>query len=166
MTTAHLNIGSNLGSSPLDNITKAIDLLGIHAGQIVAVSAPFSSLPWGYESARTFVNVGVNLRTSLTPERLLQTTQAVERMVAPADRHRTPQGGYADRVIDIDIIAMDSLTSLTAHPLLPHPLMHLREFVLVPMLEVWPQWRHPLRGGSAVADLLAALHNKEAGVSV
>lgn len=163
---AHLNIGGNLGENPYADIRKAIDLTGLCAGQILAVSEPVRSAAWGFDSEREFVNVGVDLSTELRPEELLAALQEVERRVAPADRHRTASGGYADRRVDIDIIAMEGLVRADADPLLPHPRMHLREFVLRPMAELWPGWRHPLMGGATAADLLSALHNKEPRPSV
>ncbi|MDE5912223.1 MAG: 2-amino-4-hydroxy-6-hydroxymethyldihydropteridine diphosphokinase, partial [Muribaculaceae bacterium] len=73
-------------------------------------------------------------------------------------RHRTPDGGYADRMIDIDLICVGDPVS-QADPVLPHPRMKDLEFVLRPIAWLIPDWRHPLSGMTAT-ELLEILHNK------
>lgn len=148
MSVAYLNIGSNMGHR-LSNIDRAVALLSATPGiSDMMLSQPVTSEPWGYDSDNTFVNVGVRLDTTLTPLQLLDATQLVERAISPAS-HRDDNGNYRDRLIDIDIIAftMDDANDLvTSSPRLtiPHPLMHLREFVLIPMSQLAPEWKHPL----------------------
>ncbi|MDE6378068.1 MAG: 2-amino-4-hydroxy-6-hydroxymethyldihydropteridine diphosphokinase, partial [Duncaniella sp.] len=67
--------------------------------------------------------------------------------------HRDRDGGYIDRRIDIDIIAIDSIVLSTPRLTLPHPRMHLREFVLVPLAQLAPGWVHPVTGLNASAML-------------
>ncbi len=155
---AHINIGSNLGDRAA-HINAAIDLLGSTAGRVIAVSSPWHSGPWGYDSPNMFMNVGVNIDTDLSPTALLDTVKTAERTIDPDGRHRTAEGGYADRTIDIDIIAMGDEIRRSPDPQLPHPRMHLRPFVLGPMAQILPQWRHPLLGGISPAKLLAAMYN-------
>ena len=69
---------------------------------------------------------------------------------------RTRNAVNAARTLDLDIIAMGSLVRTAPDPILPHPRMHERAFVLLPLLDVAPEWRHPVSGLSA-ADLLAHL---------
>lgn len=146
MATIHLNIGSNLGHRQV-LIGQAV--AGLHSafGGEMRVSAPVETPPWGFSSPHPFLNVGVVLTTDapVHPMSVLSVCQKVERDISPAS-HRTPDGGYADRLIDIDIIAIDEIVVDTAALTLPHPRMHLREFVLRPMAELAPGWRHPLLG--------------------
>ncbi|MDE7472224.1 MAG: 2-amino-4-hydroxy-6-hydroxymethyldihydropteridine diphosphokinase, partial [Muribaculaceae bacterium] len=102
MPIAHLNIGSNKGDRH-GNISLAVSLIDKQAGHVLAVSDPVESAPWGYDSANPFINVGINIDTTLTPFDLLDALQAIERQISP-NPHRNPDGTYRDRDIDIDII--------------------------------------------------------------
>lgn len=157
MNRVHFNIGSNLGDR-LANIGRAVALLEEALGAAAELSQPFVSAPWGYESSNDFINVGVNFSTCLSPSALLETARRIELEIAPGATHRNAAGDYADRVIDIDLICCGSTVS-SDDPVLPHPRMHLREFVLVPLLEIMPDWVHPLNGLSA-KEMLEALHTK------
>lgn len=155
MAKAYINIGSNIGDrhALVGQAVAAIErTLQSHA----AVSEPFYSEPWGYESENVFLNVGITVDYGGLPplelHRLLQRLQ-LEIDSAP---HRTADGAYADRRIDIDLIAVDSETVESEELILPHPRMHLRRFVLQPMLELWADWRHPLTGLTP-AQMLDAL---------
>lgn len=152
--TAHINIGSNLGDSRAV-IERAIGMLSRRLGSPTAVSRAVETPPWGFDSDNMFVNVGVSFATALSPETLLETILDVEREISPAS-HRDETGGYVDRLIDIDLIAVDSLVVDTPRLTLPHPRLHLRRFVLLPLAETAPQWRHPLTGLTA-ADMLKRL---------
>lgn len=160
MSIAHLNIGTNLGHR-LSNIDRAVALLSATPGiGGLTVSQPVTSEPWGFDSDNTFVNVGVRLDTTLTPLQLLDATQLVEQTISTAS-HRDDSGNYRDRLIDIDIIAFtmddgNDLVTTSTRLTIPHPLMHLREFVLIPMSQLAPEWRHPLMHLTA-PQLLEAL---------
>lgn len=160
MSIAYLNIGTNLGHR-LSNIDRTVALLSAIPGiGDLTVSQPVTSEPWGFDSDNTFVNVGVRLDTTLTPLQLLDATQMVERTMSPAS-HRDDNGNYRDRFIDIDIIAFtmddgNDLVTTSTRLTIPHPLMHLREFVLIPMSQLAPEWKHPLMHLTA-PQLLEAL---------
>lgn len=144
MITAHINIGSNLGDRAA-LIGRAVAAISARL-RVTAVSTPVETAPWGFRSSLPFLNVGLNVETGpdMTPERLLAELLDIERTIDAAS-HRTADGSYADRAIDIDLICYGSVTTPPdAHPALPHPRMHLRDFVLLPMAEILPAWRHPL----------------------
>ncbi len=141
---SHINIGSNQGDRAA-NIARAVDLLS-RLGRVLGVSAAVSSAPWGYESDAEFLNLGVNLATELSPESLLAGLKEIEKEISPVGEHRDASGAYQDREIDLDLIAYGEMTLETEKLTLPHPRMHLREFVLAPMAELLPEWRHPLSG--------------------
>lgn len=154
MLHVHFNIGSNLGDRE-DNIKRAVASLLRLASDLssVRVSEPVVSEPWGFESANAFVNVGVSLDTELSPERLLQATQAIERSISTAS-HRDAAGGYIDRLIDIDIIAaatpQGALVELDNERLtLPHPRALQRDFVITPLRSVDPGLYTLLSGTTA-----------------
>lgn len=146
MSTAHISIGSNLGDRAA-LIERAVAAISARFA-VTAVSRPVESEPWGYSSPHPFINVGVNIEISpgMTPETLLDILLEIQNSI-DSSAHRNTDGSYADRAIDIDLICYGSVaTPPDAHPALPHPRMHLREFVLIPMIEILPTWRHPLLG--------------------
>lgn len=145
MAIAHLNIGSNIGDrhALIGQAVAAVE----HAFSARAVcSRPFESEPWGFDSPNTFINIGVNIEVgSLAPLHVLRLLRRAERAVDAAS-HRDSSGAYIDRRIDIDLIALDNQVVDTPELTLPHPRMSQREFVLVPMAELMPLWRHPQLG--------------------
>ncbi len=135
MEVVHLNIGSNIGDR-LAHIEQAIVLIGLKAGKITAVSNPLESHPWGYYSDNFYINVGVNITTTLEPLTLLETLQEIEREISPVP-HRNPDGTYRDRAVDIDIILYGDRKIESPRLTIPHPHALEREFVLVPLREIW-----------------------------
>ncbi len=144
---AYINIGSNMGdrNSLIEQAVVRIEHL---CGGKARRATLIESQPWGYDSASLFLNLGIAIRTSLTPLKLFHGLQTIENDISPAS-HRDVQGDYVDRLIDIDLIAMDELVVDLPELQLPHPHMHIREFVLRPMIELAPQWSHPLLHATA-----------------
>lgn len=142
MPTAYINIGSNMGDR-LALIEQAVT----HIERLCETSARraplFASKPWGYESEAEFINLGISIDTDIPPLGLLRALQSIERLISSIP-HRDTNGNYSDREIDIDIIAIDETVLDSETLILPHPRMHLRDFVLVPMQHLAPKWRHPL----------------------
>lgn len=148
MIHAHINIGSNLGNRE-DNIKRAVaalQQLAFHSS--FKLSDTFSSSPWGYSSTNDFLNVGISFDCNLSPEELLSHTQSIEQSISNTP-HRNSDGSYADRAIDIDIIACaklkedsspSELIEINTEKLtLPHPRALLRDFVTVPLRQIDPQ---------------------------
>lgn len=157
--TAHINIGSNLGDSHalIEQAAAGIALLA-SGGTTMRRSGFIESEPWGFESPHRFINLGVEIAADLSPEELLDRLQAIERIIS-AKSHRNAEGGYADRLIDIDLICVEQTVTDTPTLTLPHPRMHLRRFVLEPLMELSPQWIHPLLHKTP-AQMLADLNEK------
>lgn len=140
--TVHVNIGSNLGSSR-EMVEKAAAAIERRFG-VVARRAPIEeSEPWGYSSSHSYVNLGIAFDSTLAPGELLRELLSIEREISP-EPHRHTDGSYADRLIDIDLIAVGQAIVSTPELTLPHPRMHLRPFVLRPMALLDPEWIHPL----------------------
>ena len=137
-----LSLGSNLGSRR-ENLQRAILALQERAGSVVGCSAFLTTEPWGFESEHPFLNAAVRLATALTPRQLLLVTQEIERELGRTAK--SSDGIYHDRVIDIDILTYDDVVldetfihegrTLTLH--IPHPLMKERDFVMVPLRQIW-----------------------------
>ena len=150
MSTLYLNIGSNSGDRRAF-IARAVAALPCVLKPCFAgmrVSTEVESEPWGYESAARFINVGVKIElhhcgvwTAAELERLLSVLKELERSIS-AMPHRDAGGGYSDRELDIDIIALDVRYKSESLEI-PHPHMAARSFVLAPMAELAPEWRHP-----------------------
>ena len=142
-----LSIGTNIGDRER-NIENAIVALG-EIGKVCAISPIYTSEPWGFESENGFYNIALTIESELLPLDLLRETQRIEKELGRTAKTTTE---YADRVIDIDIIDYDNqiidhrVKSADNSSLLtlPHPLMHLRNFVLYPLADIAPEWVHPI----------------------
>lgn len=143
MSYVLVNIGSNLGDRRL-NLSRAMRMIGEEFGDF-EISHVVESAPWGFDSTHSFLNLGMSFETDLSPLDLLHKLQEIERSIGVGS-HRTPDGGYADREIDIDIIAIDQDIIDLPELQVPHPHMAERLFVLEPMDELAPGWRHPATG--------------------
>lgn len=133
MPIAYLSLGSNLGDRHA-TMRRAIDMLNAGAGTVDRQSSPIETEPWGFESPNKFLNMCVRLTTTLTPEQLLLATQAIERQLGRT--MKSDSGQYHDRPIDIDILTYDDLHIATPTLTIPHPLMHERDFVMIPLREI------------------------------
>ena len=140
-------LGTNLGHKR-ENLARAIESIR-RFGKIHRTSAHYESPAWGDESTASYLNQVLLLQTAMEPELLMQGLLSVEQELG---RERLAEG-YADRLIDIDILSIDAMVQQTALLELPHPRMHLRRFTLLPLQEVHPEWMHPILGQSVSALL-------------
>ena len=136
---AYLGIGTNLGDRNA-NIRTALSLLHERTGELLRCSAPYHSAPVGFVSDNAFVNVVASFRTPLTPRELLAATQNIERTMGRTEK--SVNGQYRDRIIDIDLLLCfadngEPLTCSTPDLTLPHPRMQERDFVMVPLREIY-----------------------------
>ena len=159
MATVYLGLGTNIGNRK-ENLTRAIEALSLALGHYTALSSFIETAPWGFNSDNAFLNCTVAYDTELTPHQLLDTTENIERELG---RTSKSNGGiYHDRVIDIDILLYGSETVETPRLTIPHPLMHLRDFVLEPLAQIAPHTVHPTTGKS-IEQLKAALYSDKKG---
>lgn len=130
---AYLSLGSNLGDRHA-TMQSAILLLDSQAGSVDRVSSAIETEPWGFKSANKFLNMCVRIITTLSPEQLLVTTKDIELQLGRTTK--SVNGQYHDRPIDIDILTYDDLHINTPSLTLPHPHMHERDFVMIPLREI------------------------------
>lgn len=128
----YLSLGSNLGNKK-KNLEDALSLISDLVGHVCRVSSFIETEPWGFDSKNTFLNAACLVETALTPEQCLNITQEIERKLG---RTAKSGDGYEDRPIDIDLLSYDNLNINTPELTLPHPRMHEREFVMIPLQEI------------------------------
>ncbi len=138
----HLNIGSNLNSkhgSRFDNISIAINLLINSKIKIKKISNFYETPSYPNQSFPKFLNVGIIVHYNNSYLDLLNETKKIEKKLG-----RIKAVKNNPRIIDIDIIDFNSKINNTEQLILPHPKCHIRNFVLYPILEIDPNWSHPI----------------------
>ncbi|MGB3144795.1 MAG: 2-amino-4-hydroxy-6-hydroxymethyldihydropteridine diphosphokinase [Maribacter sp.] len=137
--SAFLSIGSNLGNREY-LLQKAIFEIGQKAGEIRQVSGIYETPAWGF-GGEDFLNACLEIQTLLTPEALLEELLTIETKFG---RERTPDGVYASRTLDIDILYFEKEIIKTDTLVVPHPKMQDRKFILKPLADISPQFYHPI----------------------
>ena len=149
--TVYLGLGSNLGCRE-ENLARAVRLLAspergdsgpaegatAYEIRIARVSSMYQTAPWGYADQPDFLNCVVEAQTTLSPGELLRRAQAVEQSMG-----REPSVRYGPRRIDVDILLYGSRVVDQTGLQIPHPRLHERAFVLVPLAELCPDLEHP-----------------------
>lgn len=159
MPTALIALGGNLGHV-LDTFRQAIDdLASTSIVNVVAKSGLYETAPMGSASTSAYLNAVIAVETASAPHTLLQQLQACEQ------RHgRTRHQHWGSRTIDLDLIAYGDEVMSTADLVLPHPGLWYRRFVLDPLVDVAPDWIHPVRNESA-RELQARLRQRPLPIS-
>ncbi len=130
---AYIALGSNIGNKE-ENLKNAIKKIEeINGVKISKVSSFMVTEPWGYENQEEFLNGVIKVETYLTPRELMSTLLKIEN-----DLGRVREIKWGPRIIDLDIVLYDDVISNDEFVILPHPLMHLRDFVLKPLKEIAP----------------------------
>ena len=133
MSIVYLGLGSNLGNKE-QHITTAVKHLEQRVGKVRRLSSLLKTEPWGFTSPHSFVNAAVSIDTILSPHEVLEATQQIERDMGR--EQKSLNGEYHDRIIDIDILLYDDMEINEKDLIIPHPLMHQRDFVMIPLREI------------------------------
>jgi 2-amino-4-hydroxy-6-hydroxymethyldihydropteridine diphosphokinase len=133
----YLSLGSNLGDRET-NIRQALALIDERVGSVYRVSSYIETDPVGFSSPNKFINVVCLVHTMMSPMACLRETQKIEKELGRTQKSINPDGSltYKDRLIDIDLLTYDQLVLNTPELTLPHPRMHERDFVLIPLREI------------------------------
>jgi len=134
-----IGLGGNLGNrlNYLDEAKKQLQLLEC---KITQLSSVYETPSWGFSTDQHFYNQIIRIETKLTSDELIIELQKIEEELG---RVRTSEK-YTSRTMDLDILFFNTEILNTANLIIPHPRLHLRKFVLVPMCEIAPDFIHPL----------------------
>ena len=149
----YLALGTNLGNRLL-NLNTAINNLTPQMN-VKKKSPVYETPPWGFADQPAFLNQVVKVETYEGPERLLGHLKRLETALG-----RVPNFQNGPRLIDIDILFYDDLVLDTASLVIPHPRLHERAFVLVPLADIAPDLIHPVLQKS-VREMLAGINSDE-----
>lgn len=144
----YLALGSNLGER-LANLKQAISSLSPQV-DVKAKSQVYETPPWGYEEQPKFLNQVIKGNTYLDPEPLLRHLKRLELALGRQESFRN-----GPRLIDIDILFYDDIVLNTPSLVIPHPRLHERGFVLLPLMDISPNFSHPI-SKRTVREMLAS----------
>lgn len=136
-----LGLGSNIGDRG-ENLNHAINEIEERIGEVIATSAFYVTEPVGFASDNNFLNAVCEVKTKFRPMELLQKTQEIEREMGRIEKSANKI--YADRIIDIDLLLFDDKIYSNEKLTLPHPHLHERAFVLLPLAEIAGTYIHPV----------------------
>lgn len=144
MATAYIGLGSNIGDR-VGYIQQAHKLLSDAEGiTIHDCSCLYETEPFGFKDQPWFVNAVIKIETSLEAHYLLYECQRIEKVLGRVRHPEAPQWG--PRTVDLDILFFDNQIIATDNLQVPHPRLHQRAYALVPLLELAPDFIHPVIG--------------------
>lgn len=138
MSEIFLGLGSNLGDrranleNGLQRLTNSPEI------QIKKISSVYETEPYGAKDQPWFLNIVIEIGTGLSPLALLEVTQHIERQVGRGKTHF-----WGPRIIDIDILSYEDRIVMHPELQIPHPQLHVRQFVLIPLKEIAARFVHP-----------------------
>ncbi len=144
-----LLLGADLGDPPA-TFACATDILAARIGRVLATSRDHWTLPWGFQGERLFLNRALLVESAMEPGQVMQALLAIEQELG---RVRHAVGGYASRILDLDILFLEDRTVELPGLCVPHPRVHERTFALGPAADIVPLLVHPVMGRT-VLELL------------
>ena len=157
MAIVYLSLGSNKGDR-IGYVQQAAGLLAaLDDIKIIRTSAFYETEPWNMNTETWFVNAVLEIKTQLTPRDLLTECMRIETQLGRTKRNNPD---YEDRTMDIDILFYNNEIINEDNLIIPHKFVHLRAFILVPLLELIPDYVHPVLN-KTIAELHNDLENPE-----
>jgi 2-amino-4-hydroxy-6-hydroxymethyldihydropteridine diphosphokinase len=156
--TALIAFGANIGD-PATTFTKAVTLIKeVQLGEIIATSSLYETraLTMDGSTQPNYKNAAIALETSLSPEEVLQQLLTIERTLG---RMREHEARWSARAIDLDLLFVGDTVYRSESLTLPHPELHKRDFVLLPLSEIAPDLVHPIENAS-ISELQASLDSR------
>ncbi len=142
MNIAYLGLGGNEGKVE-ETLQATCRLINAQAGNIFNASSIYQTAAWGNQNQPPFLNMVIAIKTALSPLFLLETLLKIERIMG---RVRDPSQRWQQRKMDIDILYYNDEIINTPQLTVPHPLISNRNFVLVPLCEIAPEFVNPFIG--------------------
>ncbi|HNW51351.1 MAG TPA: 2-amino-4-hydroxy-6-hydroxymethyldihydropteridine diphosphokinase [Prolixibacteraceae bacterium] len=155
MEEVFLSLGTNMGDK-LKNLSAAIHAIEAEIGQVSVVSGIYETEAWGFSCEEHFLNQVIVIQTSMDPGQLIEKCLFIEKGMG---RIRSGSGDYESRIIDIDILFFGNQIIEQESLQIPHPLLHLRRFILEPLCEIAPELIHPVFG-KPLSELLSTCEDQ------
>lgn len=140
MNSVYLILGGNLGNRR-KNLVLALGMIRVEIGNILRGSNIYETEPWGLKNVKTFYNQVIEINTFLTPLELLEKINSIE---SSFGRGRNQHIRYQSRRMDIDILFYNKEVVNLPELTIPHPRLHERNFVLMPLCELAAELIHPV----------------------
>jgi 2-amino-4-hydroxy-6-hydroxymethyldihydropteridine diphosphokinase len=154
MKIVFLGVGSNLGNRE-NNLEQAVARIVEYIGPVLKSSSIYITEPWGFKAEEEFLNIVVKIETNLTPSGILERILMIESLLGRVRDKKQ----YTSRLIDIDILLYEDIIVDEEILKIPHPLLHKRKFVLVPLCEIGSEMIHPVLNKS-LAELLESCEDQ------
>jgi 2-amino-4-hydroxy-6-hydroxymethyldihydropteridine diphosphokinase len=154
MKIVFLGVGSNLGNRE-NNLEQAVARIVEYIGPVLKSSSIYITEPWGFKAEEEFLNIVVKIGTKLTPSGILGRILMIESLLGRVRDNKQ----YTSRLIDIDILLYGDIIVDEESLKIPHPLLHKRKFVLVPLCEIESEMIHPVLNKS-IAELLESCEDQ------
>ena len=151
MNVAYLCLGGNIGNRET-SIQLAVSEINQRVGQVTSASRIYQTEAWGVQNQQAYLNVCLQISTELSSLELLHSLLDIEKHLG---RERNANEIYASRTIDIDILFFNNEITENQDLTIPHPRLHLRKFVLIPLCDIIPDYLHPVLNKS-IFNLLKA----------
>ena len=159
-----IGIGSNKAhgeKTPREIVFESVMALR-ELGKLSALSSLYRSDAWPDPSLPEYANAVVRFEdTSLSPEMLLESLQVIEKLFGRVRHYKNnPASRYAPRTLDLDLLTYhEEIVDTSPELTVPHPGIADRDFVLLPIAEIAPDWQHPVSGQTASAMMAALKHS-------
>ncbi len=140
MNVTYLCLGGNIGDRELC-LKMALSQISEKIGNISSTSNIYETEAWGVENQQAYLNQCIEVKTPLSSSKLIESLLFIEKDLG---RKRTISETYEPRTIDIDILFYNDAIINDQNLIVPHPRLHLRKFVLIPLNEIAPNYLHPL----------------------
>lgn len=148
MSLVYLLIGGNNGNR-MKYLKSAVEMIAQGTGKVIRTSSVYETEPFGFRAKKQFFNICVLVETELSPHKILEVISEIETSLGRIRKNEK----YVSRTIDIDILFYDDIILNDTSLVIPHPEFHKRNFALIPMAEIGPEFIHP-KFGKTITRLL------------